>query len=243
MADMRYRVLGRSGMKVSELCLGTMLFGELTDAAEARRIIDHAADHGVNFIDTANVYAGGRSEAVIGPAIAAHARPLGAGHQGRAADRPRRHRSRPVAAARDAGRGREPGAPPDRSHRSLLHPPGRSRHRVGGDHRRLRRPDPPGQGPRVGALERQGLAHPARPSPVPAARRAAADGAPALLQPDEPPARGRGPAGGPGVRPWGRALQPAGARRPDRQVQGERAGRSRQPGRASGPAHAGVGVA
>ena len=71
MADMRYRVLGRSGMKVSELCLGTMLFGELTDAAEARRIIDHAADHGVNFIDTANVYADGRSEAVIGPAIAA----------------------------------------------------------------------------------------------------------------------------------------------------------------------------
>ena len=71
MADMGYRVLGRSGMKVSELCIGTMLFGELTDAAEARRIIDHAADHGVNFIDTANVYAGGRSEAVIGPAIAA----------------------------------------------------------------------------------------------------------------------------------------------------------------------------
>ena len=70
MADMRYRVLGRSGMKVSELCLGTMLFGDLTEAAEARRIIDHAAEHGVNFIDTANVYAGGHSEAVIGPAIA-----------------------------------------------------------------------------------------------------------------------------------------------------------------------------
>ena len=58
-------------MKVSELCLGTMMFGGPTDAAEARRIIDHAADHGVNFIDTANVYADGRSEAVIGPAIKA----------------------------------------------------------------------------------------------------------------------------------------------------------------------------
>src|SRR4029079_12308011 len=67
---MRSRALGRSVMKVPGLCLGTMLFGELTDAAEARRMIDHAADHRVNFIDTANVYAGGRSEAVIGPAIA-----------------------------------------------------------------------------------------------------------------------------------------------------------------------------
>jgi len=70
-AEMRYRVLGQSGTKVSEICLGTMLFGGQTDAAEARRIIDHAADQGVNFIDTANVYADGRSETVIGPAIAA----------------------------------------------------------------------------------------------------------------------------------------------------------------------------
>jgi aryl-alcohol dehydrogenase-like predicted oxidoreductase len=67
---MRYRVLGRSGTRVSELCLGTMLFGGLTAAAEAGRIIAHAADHGVNFIDTADVYSDGRSEAVIGPAIA-----------------------------------------------------------------------------------------------------------------------------------------------------------------------------
>jgi len=68
-AQMRYRVLGRSGIKVSELCLGTMLFGEPTDAAQSHRIIDHALDHGVNFIDTANVYAQGRSEAVIGAAL------------------------------------------------------------------------------------------------------------------------------------------------------------------------------
>jgi aryl-alcohol dehydrogenase (NADP+) len=71
MAKMRYRVLGSSGMKVSELCLGTMMFGGQTDAAEAQRIVDHAVDNGVNFIDTANVYTEGRSETVIGPAIKA----------------------------------------------------------------------------------------------------------------------------------------------------------------------------
>jgi len=69
MAAMRYRVLGRSGIKVSELCLGTMMFGAQTEEAEARRMIDHALESGVNFIDTANVYAQGRSEAVIGAAI------------------------------------------------------------------------------------------------------------------------------------------------------------------------------
>ena len=42
MAKMRYRVLGSSGMKVSEICLGTMMFGGPTDEAQARRIIDHA---------------------------------------------------------------------------------------------------------------------------------------------------------------------------------------------------------
>jgi aryl-alcohol dehydrogenase-like predicted oxidoreductase len=68
---MRYRVLGASGIKVSEICLGTMMFGGPTDAGEAQRIIDHAADSGVNFIDTANVYAEGRSESVIAPALRA----------------------------------------------------------------------------------------------------------------------------------------------------------------------------
>jgi aryl-alcohol dehydrogenase (NADP+) len=71
MAKMRYRVLGTSGIRVSELCLGTMMFGGPTDEAEARRMMDHALEGGVNFIDTANVYTEGRSEAVIGPAIRA----------------------------------------------------------------------------------------------------------------------------------------------------------------------------
>jgi aryl-alcohol dehydrogenase-like predicted oxidoreductase len=64
-------MLGRSGIRVSEICLGTMMFGWPTDAAEARRIIDHAADHGITFIDTADVYTDGRSEEITGAAIKA----------------------------------------------------------------------------------------------------------------------------------------------------------------------------
>jgi aryl-alcohol dehydrogenase-like predicted oxidoreductase len=71
MAKMQYRVLGNSGIKVSQICLGTMMFGGPTEEPEARRIIDHALESGVNFIDTADVYTQGRSEAVIGPAIKA----------------------------------------------------------------------------------------------------------------------------------------------------------------------------
>ena len=65
-----YRMLGRSGMHVSRLCLGTMMFGGQADAATSRRLIDRAADGGVNFIDTADVYNAGRSEAIVGEAIA-----------------------------------------------------------------------------------------------------------------------------------------------------------------------------
>ncbi len=63
--------LGRSGLRVSPLCLGTMMFGGRTAEAEARRIIALAAEAGVNFIDTADVYNEGRSEEIVGRAIAA----------------------------------------------------------------------------------------------------------------------------------------------------------------------------
>ena len=69
---MRYRALGHSGLQVSPLTLGTMMFGEQTEQAEALRIIDAARDQGVNFIDTADVYNAGRSEEVVGRAIARH---------------------------------------------------------------------------------------------------------------------------------------------------------------------------
>lgn len=68
---MEYRNLGRSGLRVSPLCLGTMMFGGPTEEAVARRIIDRAAEVGVNFLDTADAYNGGRSEEVTGAAIGA----------------------------------------------------------------------------------------------------------------------------------------------------------------------------
>src|SRR5258706_8537649 len=66
---MEYRKLGRSGLKVSPLCLGAMMFGGPADEAEAQRMIAVARDAGINFIDTADVYNGGKSEEVIGRAI------------------------------------------------------------------------------------------------------------------------------------------------------------------------------
>lgn len=62
--------MGRTGLKVSELCLGTMTFGVSADAAAAARMVDAALDAGVNFFDTANSYAGGESERLLGKALA-----------------------------------------------------------------------------------------------------------------------------------------------------------------------------
>ncbi|WGS53861.1 aldo/keto reductase [Paraburkholderia sp. D15] len=67
---MDYRYLGRSALKVSPLCLGAMMFGGETDEATSTRIIDKAYDQGINFIDTADVYHAGRSEEIVGRAIA-----------------------------------------------------------------------------------------------------------------------------------------------------------------------------
>ena len=67
---MEYRNLGRSGLRVAPLCLGTMNFGGPTDEPTARAIIGQAREAGVNFIDTADAYTGGRSEEIVGRAIA-----------------------------------------------------------------------------------------------------------------------------------------------------------------------------
>ncbi|MFG1735175.1 MULTISPECIES: aldo/keto reductase [Paenibacillus] len=67
---MNYRRLGNSGLKVSELGLGTNAFGKRADQETSTRIIDHALDRGINFIDTANIYAGSESERIIGQALA-----------------------------------------------------------------------------------------------------------------------------------------------------------------------------
>ncbi len=74
---MEYRYLGRSGLKVSTVTLGTMTFGGKGPFAaigdvgvkDARSIIDLCVDHGVNLIDTANMYSAGRSEEIIGEAL------------------------------------------------------------------------------------------------------------------------------------------------------------------------------
>jgi len=66
---MDYRNLGRTGVKVSPLCLGCMMFGGRTDADESYAIIDRALDAGINFLDTANVYSRGQSELVTGQAL------------------------------------------------------------------------------------------------------------------------------------------------------------------------------
>jgi len=66
---MNYRKLGRSGLDVSTVCLGTMNFGAATDEATSARIIDAARHAGVNFIDTADVYTDGVSEEIVGRAI------------------------------------------------------------------------------------------------------------------------------------------------------------------------------
>ena len=68
---MDYRSLGRSGLKVSPLCLGAMMFGGQADAAASERIVALAREAGVNFIDTADQYNDGRSEEVTGRLIAA----------------------------------------------------------------------------------------------------------------------------------------------------------------------------
>jgi aryl-alcohol dehydrogenase-like predicted oxidoreductase len=66
---MQYRHLGRSPLKVSSLCLGTMMFADQTGLAEARSIVAHAHEHGVNFIDTADVYSAGQSERMVGELV------------------------------------------------------------------------------------------------------------------------------------------------------------------------------
>ncbi|MFC8828200.1 aldo/keto reductase [Streptomyces sp. NPDC057137] len=67
-----YRNLGRTGVKVSPLCLGTMMFGARgnTDHDDSVRIIHRALDSGINFVDTADVYSAGESETIVGKALA-----------------------------------------------------------------------------------------------------------------------------------------------------------------------------
>src|SRR5690349_5122983 len=71
---MDYRFLGRTGVRVSPLCVGAMNFGESTPEGEAQRIMARALDAGVNLLDTADYYNDGESERVVGRFIAASGR-------------------------------------------------------------------------------------------------------------------------------------------------------------------------
>ena len=69
---MEYRPLGRTGVQVSKLCLGTMMFGAWgnDDHDDSIRIIHRALDAGINFVDSADVYSSGESEEIVGKALA-----------------------------------------------------------------------------------------------------------------------------------------------------------------------------
>src|SRR4051794_793906 len=69
---MELRALGRTGLEVSPLCLGAMMFGAWgnTDHDESVRIVHRALDAGINFVDTADVYSAGESEEIVGKALA-----------------------------------------------------------------------------------------------------------------------------------------------------------------------------
>lgn len=66
---MEYRILGRTGVSVSRLCFGTMSFGDTADEATSAEMFKRCMDAGINFYDCANVYAGGRSEEILGDLI------------------------------------------------------------------------------------------------------------------------------------------------------------------------------
>jgi aryl-alcohol dehydrogenase-like predicted oxidoreductase len=66
---MQYKKMGRTGLKISEITLGTMIFGQQVDEAESLKIIDLAFEKGINSFDTADGYAGGRSEEIVGKAL------------------------------------------------------------------------------------------------------------------------------------------------------------------------------
>ena len=68
---MEYSILGNSGVQVSRLCLGAMMFGTPTNESDSIKIIERAIDAGINFIDTANVYNAGESERIVGKAVQA----------------------------------------------------------------------------------------------------------------------------------------------------------------------------
>ena len=174
---MRYRSLGTTGVKVSPLCLGAMMFGAMgnPDHDDCVRIIHRALDAGINFIDTADVYSAGESEEIVGKALKGrrdnvvlatklHA-PMGkrSEREGQLApvDRPR-GREQP-APARHRPHRPLPGAPARARDRHRRHALGALGSRAPGKGELPRLVDVPGRGDRRGAVDRRA----ARPRTLP----------------------------------------------------------------------------
>ena len=164
---MEHRPLGRTGVSVSKLCLGTMMFGAWgnPDHDDSIRIIHRALDAGINFVDTADVYSqrrvrGHRRQgARQRPARRRRARHQGALPDGRGPEPARQ------LAPLDHPRGRGLAAPAQhRLDRPLPDPPPRPGDRHRGDARRAHRPRPPGQGPLHRLLHVPRLGRSSRPS-------------------------------------------------------------------------------
>ncbi len=155
---MEYRRLGRSGLKVSEICLGTMTFGHGTDAAEAERIVLAALDAGVNFFDTADGYSGGVSETMLGRALGSRRRDAVIATKVFNAMGPGPNRFGHVACSHHECRRGQPAPARHRLHRPLLHPSRRRADAARGDAARLRRSRAPGQDPLHRLQQLRGLA-------------------------------------------------------------------------------------
>ena len=169
---MEHRPLGRTGVSVSKLCLGAMMFGAWgnPDHDESIRIIHAALDAGINFIDTADVYSRGESEEIVGKALAGGRRDdviLATKVHGAMGDDPNQRATR-AAGSSARSRTRCAGWTPTGSTSTRSTAPTRHRHR--GDARRAHRPRPPGQGPLhrplhlPGEPDRRGAVGRARPA-------------------------------------------------------------------------------
>ena len=146
---MEYRAFGRTGVKVSPLCLGAMMFGAWgnPDHDESIDVIHAALDAGINFIDTADVYSAGESEEIVAKAIQGRRDDIVLatkvhGNMGRRSQHERE--LAPLDPARVRG---QPAAPRHRLHRPVPDAPPASRHRHRRDPRRAHRPGASGQGP------------------------------------------------------------------------------------------------
>ena len=97
---MEYRPLGRTGISVSQMCLGAMMFGAFgnSDHDDAAKIIHKALDAGINFIDTADGYSAGESEEILGEALAGGRRESDEARKGiaRAIEKARQSSNRPA---------------------------------------------------------------------------------------------------------------------------------------------------